>query len=382
MPLGRPFRISPARSLAVVVALLVAGLQAACSQYEPFDTVAHVRGQFEERLPPDLAGRVEIPFELSAEVAARVDALLDPLGDEKKRIQDIVDYIFSGLDLQYSLLPTRTADETFIARSGNCLSFVNLFVAIARRQRLNPFYVEVEDYQRWNYTEGVVVSRGHIVAGVNVDGDLQTYDFLPYRPKSYKDFNPIDDLSAMAHYYNNLGAEALMRGEADVAEPYLTIANSLAPDFEKAINNLGIVLMRKGRVAEAAKLYERGLALHPDSVPLLNNLARAYQGGGRQQEAMALLDRMENLNQTNPFIFIYRGEMALAEGDNKAALEFMRSALRTDSEIPEVHLGLAKVFIARGNLDRARHHVERALKLDATHDEARRYAALLRRPAG
>ncbi len=379
MPVFQGFRSFQVRSIA---SLLAVAVLVGCSQYEPFDTTEHVREQYRDRLPAELADRVEIPFELSEEVAAEVDALLSPIGDQKKRIQDIVDYIFSGLDLQYSLLPTRNADETFVARSGNCLSFVNLFVAIARRQRLNPFYVEVEDYQRWNYSQGVVVSRGHIVAGVNVDGDLQTYDFLPYRPKSYKDFNPIDDLTAMAHYYNNLGAEALMREQPEVAEPYLVIANSLAPDFEKAINNLGIVLMRRGGTDEAIALYERGLALHPDSVPLLNNLARAYQNSGRQQEAMNLLGRMEKLNQTNPFIFVYRGELALAEGDNDAALEFMRQALRTDSEIPEVHLGLAKVFIARGELDRARHHVERALKLDATHDEARRYAAMLSRPTG
>ncbi len=355
---------------------------AACSQYEPFDTAEHVRERSIERLPAELAGQVRIPFELSEEVKADVDSLLSPTGDDKKKVQEIVDYIFTGLGLQYSLLPTRDADETYVARAGNCLSFVNLFVAIGRHQRLNPFYVEVEDYQRWNYSDGVVVSRGHIVAGMTVDGELRTYDFLPYKPKSYKKFNPIDDLTAMAHYYNNLGAEALMNDQVEVAEPYLRIANGLAPDFHKAMNNLGIVLMRTGRVAETVVLYERGLELHPDDVPLLNNLARAYQGSGRQQEAMVLLDRMEALNQTNPFIFLYRGEIALAEDDTEAALEFMRQALRTDSEIPEVHLGLAKVFIARGNLDRARHHVERALKLDATHDEARRYAAMLNRPVG
>jgi len=367
------------RALGVLLSL---AMLAGCSQYQQFDNSAHVRNEYEKRVPPELAGRVEIPFQMSEEVTAEVDALLNPLGDEKKRVQEIVDYIFTGLDLQYSLLPTRNADETFIARQGNCLSFVNLFVAIARHQRLNPFYVEVQDYQRWNYSDGVVVSRGHIVAGMNVDGELSTYDFLPYRPKSYKDFQPINDLTAMAHYYNNLGAEKLMRGETDDSEPLLRIANSLAPDFEKAINNLGIVLMRGDKVDEAIALYERGLEIHPDNVPLLNNLARAYQGGGRQEEAMVLLERLEQVNDTNPFLFVYRGELALAEGDHETALEYMRSALRIDSEIPEVHLGIAKVFIAKGQLDRARHHVERALKLDATHDEARRYAALLSRSTG
>ena len=112
--------------------------------------------------------------------------------------------------LEYELTPTRSADRAALEGKGNCMSFVNLFVGLGRENRLNPFYVEVKDYQRWNYQDGVVVSRGHIVAGLYVDGDLRTYDFLPYAPKSYKDFKPIEDLTAMAHHYNNLGAEALM----------------------------------------------------------------------------------------------------------------------------------------------------------------------------
>ncbi len=60
----------------------------------------------------------------------------------------------------------------------------------------------------------------------------------------------------------------------------------------------------------------------------------------------------------------------------------MRKALRRDSENPEVHLGLVKVFLATGDLGRARHHLQRALQLDATHEEARRYAAMLEKEGG
>lgn len=55
----------------------------------------------------------------------------------------------------------------------------------------------------------------------------------------------------------------------------------------------------------------------------------------------------------------------------------MTQALRRDSELPEVHIGLAKVYLAVGDLKRARHHFGRALKLEATHGEARQLAALL-----
>ena len=349
----------------------------ACSQYQPFDSVAHLRQDYLDKVPKDLRDQVEIPYSLDEVTLAEIEGILSPAGNEKRRTDQIVDFIFRGLDLEYSLTPTKNASETFATREGNCLSFVNLFVGIARQQRLNPFYVEVEDYQRWNYRGGVVISRGHIVAGLNIDGELSTFDFLPYRPKGYRDFEPIDDLTAMAHYYNNLGAEALMEGDFEIARDKLTIAYTLAPDFEKAINNLGVLYLRLDDIEAAIGLFEDGLEFYPDSVALLSNQARAMQELGRQDEATLLLGRIEDVNQTNPFFFVYRGEMALGQGDTQTALEYMRKALRTDSEVPEVHLGLAKVFFATGDTNRARHHVERALKLDATNDEARKFAAML-----
>ncbi len=350
-----------------------------CTQYERLDSELYLRDSYIDRVPRDLRDRVQIPYELDEATKAEVERRLNPAGSEKRRTEQIIDFIFSGLDLRYSLSPTRNASETFARREGNCLSFVNLFVGIARLLRLNPFYVEVQDYQRWNFREGVVVSRGHIVAGMTVDGDLSTFDFLPYRPKGYRDFHPIDDLTAMAHYYNNLGAEALLADDLVRAEENLRIAYALAPDFEKAVNNLGVVKLRQGRRQEALALFERGLEIYPESVPLLSNQARALQEVGRGDEAGEVLSRIEAVNQSNPYFFVYRGELALSQGDTEEALRYMRQALRTDSEVPEVHVALAKLFVATGDLQRARHHIERALKLDATHEEARKYAAMLYR---
>ena len=362
-------------SVVAVAVVLVAG----CSPYQPLDPTPYLRERIAELAGEELSAGVEVPFELDYEVRAVVEERLSPAGSERRRTEDILDLIFGWLDLEYSLNPTRNAVETFRARQGNCLSFVNLFVGVARKQRLNPFYVEVEDYQRWNYRDGVVVSRGHIVAGMYVDGQLATYDFLPYRPKSYRDFKPIDDLMATAHYYNNLGAEALMRGEQEVALSNLRVAADLAPDFDKVLNNLGIALLRAGQLEEAADLYERALELHPDYVPILTNLARVYQELGQKENADELLTRLEGINQSNPFFFVYRGDLALGQGDHATALDYMRRALKADSEVPEVHVGLVRVYLAMGELAKARHHVGRALKLDATHGEARKYAALISR---
>jgi tetratricopeptide (TPR) repeat protein len=360
------------RSLSLSAALLALG----CGQYKPFDSVDYLREQYAKEVGPQAAAGVEVPFEINAELRAEL-AKLPRLQSELRRVNQVNDFIFDGLRLQYSLEPTRNAVETYQSRAGNCLSFVNLFVGVARELGLSPYYVEVTDLQKWNHRDGMVVSQGHIVAGMYIDGVLRTFDFLPYRQKAYRSFKPIDDLTAAAHYYNNLGAEALLAGDLERARALLTTATRIAPRFDKAVNNLGVVQARSGHPADALETYKRGLEISPEDSTLLTNMARALQQLGRAEEAKSLLAKIEDVNTTNPFFFIYQSEVALGRGDNAKALDYMTRALRLDSELPEVHLGFVKVYLALGDLEKARHHLGRALKLDATNQDALQYARML-----
>jgi Tfp pilus assembly protein PilF len=358
------------------LSLLAALLAAGCSSYKPFDSVSYLREQFAREIGAAEAKQVEVPFELDDEIRAALGKM-PPLSSELRRINQVNEFIFDGLQLQYSLTPTRDAVSTYESREGNCLSFVNLFVGVAREKGLNPYYVEVTDLHKWNHRDGMVVSQGHIVAGMYLDGVLRTFDFLPDRRKAYKDFKPIDDLTAAAHYYNNLGAEALLAGDLPKARGLLETATRIAPRFDKAINNLGVAMARAGEPQKALELYRRGLAIVPDDSTLLTNMARTFQQLGRADEAAALLTRIEGANTTNPFFFIYQGEVALSQGEADKALDYMVRALRLDSELPEVHLALVKVYLALGDLEKARHYLGRALKLDATNEDALKYARLL-----
>ena len=364
------------RKQLLFVLLLAALAAAGCSSYQPFDSVGYLRQQYAREVGNQEAQRVEVPFELNAEIRSTLGKM-PPLASELRRINQVNDFIFDGLQLQYSLTPTRNAVDTWRTREGNCLSFVNLFVGVARDRGLNPSYVEVTDLQKWNHRDGMVVSQGHVVAGMYLDGVLRTFDFIPYRKKAYKDFKPIDDLTAAAHYYNNLGAEALLGGNLKRAQELLTVATRIAPRFDKAINNLGVALARSGQPLKALELYQRGLGISPENSTLLTNMARAYQELGRTEEASALLAKIEGANTSNPFFFIYQGEVALSQGEQGKALDYMTRALRLDSELPEVHLGLVKVYLAMGDLEKARHYLGRALKLDATNRDALQYARML-----
>ena len=374
-----------------IVPLVLVGLPMGafmgCAAHEPVDSAHLLRQQYAQRLSVPVQDDpaqddlvqvdFQVPFELTPEIRQFLETDLPRPFREADQADEIVHLIFRVLDLQYEVHPTYDAAQTFQHRSGNCLSFVNLFVGIARERGLNASYVEVEDLRSWSYREGTVVSQGHIVAGLYVDGDLRLFDFLPDPPSAYRRFQVIDDLRAAAHYYNNLAAEALLAGNPQQAVGLGRKAMRLAPDFPKAINNLGVALVRIGETSEAMALYRRGLEIAPDDEALLGNLAAALDRQGQTEEAQEILERVSELRESNPWIFLYRAELALGREAPGEALNFLAEALRRESELPEVHLGLVKTYLALGELDRARHHLERLIQLDPGSREAQRYASLL-----
>ena len=379
MPSSRPSSRHAAQLLVPALLLLLA---ASCaSQPAGFDSVSHTRTLANAKLSPAQLAHFEVPYRLTPEILERLETRAKPAVRETIRTQQVLDFIFDDLKLSYALRPTRDAAGTFATAEGNCLSFVNLFVGVGRHYRMNPFYVEVRDHQRWRHSEGLVLSQGHMVAGMHVNGELRTFDFLPYRAKSYRNFAPIDDLTAAAHFYNNLAAEAMIDGDLDEALRLVDMSVALAPKFEKAINNRGVILARRGDLEGALATYQNGLEITPQDVALRSNLARLYQQMGRQDEAFEMLAGIEELKTTNPYFYLFQAERSRFDGDLDRALKYLRQAMRVDSEVPEVHVGLANYFLDVGDLEKARHHVGRALKLDATHREARRLAEALEQAA-
>ncbi|MEO1084943.1 MAG: transglutaminase domain-containing protein, partial [Acidobacteriota bacterium] len=138
-------------ALAAILTLLGVGGLCGCAEAPGFDSADYLRRQIADHAGAELAQRVDVPFELDPDVLEAVDAKLKPLGDTESRVARVLDFIFRDVELEYRLSPTLDASDTFTRRQGNCLSFANLFVAVSRHMRLDPFYIEVEDHQRWNH---------------------------------------------------------------------------------------------------------------------------------------------------------------------------------------------------------------------------------------
>ncbi len=239
------------------------------------------------RSAPRPPAGIEVPFEVDPELTRRARAAPAPGPVGAAQDQRGAALHLRGPRPALLAHPDAQRRQTWRTQKGNCLSFVNLFVGVAREQGLNPFYVEVTDYQKWNHREGMVVSQGHIVAGMYLDGELKTYDFLPYRPKAYKAFNPIDDLTAAAHYYNNLGAEALMAGDLETrprAAGHRHPHRAAVRQGDQQPRRLpGARRRARGGPGDATS---RGLAIDPENPMILTNMTRALSADrARAKEA-------------------------------------------------------------------------------------------------
>ncbi|HTO57913.1 MAG TPA: transglutaminase domain-containing protein, partial [Pseudomonadales bacterium] len=161
-------------------------------------------------------------------------------------------------DLTYENDRTLTAAQTFTARSGNCLSFTNLFVALARESELDAQYQVVDVPPMWDSIDGWVIRNGHIdviLRGVRSNSSAGP---IMFRRDYVVDFNMADfqtayprrvvkDKTAFALFYNNRGVEALRAG--DIRDAFANFKRALAKDPRESSVwvNLGAMYARQAR---------------------------------------------------------------------------------------------------------------------------------------
>ena len=219
-------------------------------------------------------------------------------GGDREKVGFIVDQIFdkkNGLGFRYQARPTLTATEAVERRSGNCLSLVSLFVSIARQAGVDAFYVQVEDFEIFYRYRGTIVRSRHVVGGVQVAGRLLTVDFLPYRPKRYRQLRRIGDRRAAALYYNAVANEAMLNDDHELAGRRFREALEVEPDFAETWNNYAILQRRSGDLEEAIRSLERARRLDPELLPAMENLAGFYRLARRTKEAARMEARVREL---------------------------------------------------------------------------------------
>ncbi len=292
----------------------------------------------------------------------------------KGQVSALIDAILGkkGLDITYDSTATRTAVETFEARSGNCMSFTILFVAMARHLGLDAYFEEVGEVISWDRRGEIVVRNLHMIVEVEIENGRQVVDFLPEAEKRYRAVKRISDTRALAHYYNNLGVDAMASGDAERAAKYFTRALAADVTFGYAWTNLGVAQRRRGDFEAAERSHLRALELDRREPAALGNLASLYLAQGFTEKAAPLQRQVDDHLDRNPFHHFRQGSASARSGDLSAAIEHFRDAIRRMSGESEFHAALADALARSGDPEKARKSFEKAFDLAVDEQEKER----------
>jgi tetratricopeptide (TPR) repeat protein len=170
--------------------------------------------------------------------------------------------------------------------------------------------------------------------------------------------------SQQLHTYMEQAADAMHKGDLDVAAQNLRRALELDPHSLAALNNLGIVLSREGKPAEAIPLYQRALKVSPEDMATKRNLAVAYFKAERYHLGWSLLQPMAVAHPTDFQILDLAGLCLFAMDRYSDAAQYLERANHADPADAGTLDMLGKAYLRTKNYKALTSVFERTMKLN------------------
>lgn len=369
------FRLRTFQGLARVAAWAAPLLLAACASAPPpapsslFDDALFRPA--EEPLDPASV------FALDAGMRDYLEKRLLPAARQSGVREALTDqlYIRSKLQLEYESTLTRNAAEAFEARKGNCLSLIIMTGAFAKAMGLQVTYQQVSIDEMYSRAGDMYFLNGHVNLTLGPRGTdilrsyerfgLFTVDFLPPTDLQDQKALPISESTVVAMYMNNRAAEAMVAGQLDDAYWRARQAVAFDPAFLSAYNTLGVIYLRHGDAAAAERALRYVVDRQPDNPGVLANYVEVLHRLGREADAAREQARLATLEPYPPFYFYNRGELAMKQGDLRAARDWFKRELDRSPDYHEFHYALAVADFGLGLVDEARKELAIAMQ-DAT----------------
>lgn len=312
---------------------------------------------------------VILPYELTPQMRQWVHEVVPGGTRFERRLELLSQNLLDpkSFNLEYRKSQTTTAAEVFENHRANCLSFTHMFVGMARELDVPVYFLEVRDIENYERQGDLVVISDHIAVGFGPLHDLTIIDFAAESGTQYRKIRPIHDLTAIALYYSNIGAEHLREGKLEEAIEWLQDAVAIDPDLAAGWVNLGVALRRSGDSDGAKRSYRRALEEDPQTLSAYHNLAALLRLEGQEEEAMELLALTDRNANRNPFTYLALGDLSMRHGRHDEAGRFYRRAVRLwgNSAEPYAALGLWELEV--GQKSRARRWLKKARKIDPEH---------------
>lgn len=215
------------------------------------------------------------------------------------------------LDMEYDPFAEGSASETFHRGTANCLSYANLFVALAREAGLDADYQWQQVRPQWSRLGERVAVGLHVNAVVKLrNGEQYQADIDPLQSREVTGSRLLSEAQALALYHSNIAMAALAVDDVELAWLQAVRALQLAPGMTHLWVNLGAVYRRAGQHREAENAYLYALSRDAGDRSAMNNLVVLYDMEGREAERDYWRDRVARYRESNPFFHAWRGDQA------------------------------------------------------------------------
>ncbi|TKB56736.1 tetratricopeptide repeat protein [Ferrimonas aestuarii] len=318
-------------------------------------------------------------FELSPQMRQFLSNEFRLRSSDNQKIKTLSTLVSKNQGFEYDNSHTRVASVTFEHRAGNCMSLVLMTAAMAKFWGLGVEYQLVKSPPLWDRQGGVHLLNEHVNIRVyskdSVWSSVDTSVIIDFLPGSYVRGYQTERLSEaqiIARFFNNLGAEALVAGDANSAYHYLKRALEVDPKLPEAWNTLGVLYRRQGLESDAERVYRFAIDTLPESTNALHNFALLLASQDRLTEWSQVHRRLELARLANPFFYYDMAEWEYRQGNFSEALSQYRKAVKLADYHHEFHFGLSRAYFQLGEIDRSQASLSRAYRL-APQSEKQRY---------
>ena len=311
-------------------------------------------------------------FGLSPDMSRFLDANVGGKTDERAFAELIVAMETFGIRQLIYDNDTLTASRTFEERRGNCLSFTNMFLVMARHVGLRAKFQEVSISPEWIKQGEMQVLRRHVNVYVRLTGKGKSMDRKGDRVVDFDDEGGpqasletiISDNRALAHFYNNWAVDSLEAGNTDLAFAYArkAIVDGDA-DFSPAWGLIGVLYRRAERLDMAEAAYLRALQAEPSDTVAMSNLERLYASQGREELADYYRDQVLGHRLRNPYFRMEKAREAYQAGDYRTAVSHLKKAISLKNDESEFYFLLRDSYYQMGDILKARKYHAKAHKV-------------------
>ena len=285
---------------------------------------------------------------------------------------------------------TYVAAEALETLSGNCLSLAILTTSLAQLADVDIDY-QLMDSDPVFQSAGNIIRRSRHVRSVLIAPTWKSPEgnaaFLSFgRPSIKVDYFPsetdrmighVRDSEYTAMYYQNVAADALE--DNDLSQAYWLLMESLkfSPLSPESLNMLAIVFDRADDPRKSEEIYLYGIEHATRQVSLLRNYGKFLERGGRFTEAEQINARLAQLDDPNPFDWIFAGQEAYGNGDYTEAIEWFEKSAALAPYLHESYFGLARTYFRLGEFAQAEYALEQAIEHAARSSTRQLYEAKL-----